>query len=110
MIKTKSIENIEIVTFETDTINALITEQILNEISEIFSHGTPKMIIDLKGVKYIDSSGFGCLLGITRSAKNNYSLVRFCNIDPEIMKVLRMLHLHTVLSISHGIEECISDF
>jgi len=61
-------------------------------------------------VKYIDSSGFGCLLGITKSARNNYSTVRFCNIDPEIMKVLTMLHLHTVFSIFPGVEESVRSF
>ena len=102
--------DIVIVTFETDTLNALVSEHILNEISDLLASGAPKLIVDLKGVKYIDSSGFGCLLGITRSAKNNYSQVRFCNIDHEIMKTLRMLHLHTVLNISATLEVCITSF
>ena len=110
MIKTENIDNIDIVTLNTDTLNALVSEQIRQEISDLFVNGTPKLIVDLRGVKYIDSSGFGCLLGITRSAKNNYSVVKFCNIDTEIMKVLKMLHLHTVLNIFPSLEDCISSF
>ncbi|MFO7575881.1 MAG: STAS domain-containing protein [Bacteroidales bacterium] len=110
MIKTENIDNIDIVTLDTDTLNALVSEQIRQEVSDLFLNGTPKLILDLRGVKYVDSSGFGCLLGITRSAKNNYSVVKFCNIDPEIMKVLKMLHLHTVLNIFPNLEKCISSF
>jgi anti-anti-sigma factor len=110
MIKTENIDNITVVTLDTETLNALISEQIRQEVSDLFLSGTPKLIVDLQGIKYIDSSGFGCLLGITRSAKTNYSVVRFCNVDPDIMKVLKMLHLHTVLNIFPSLKECINSF
>lgn len=110
MITTEKSGSIEIVTLATDTINALVSDGIRKEVTEMFENGTSKMVIDLNGIKYIDSSGFGCLLAITRSAKNNYAQVKFCNIHPDVNKILKILHLHTVFSIFPTREECIASF
>ncbi|MBM3420036.1 MAG: STAS domain-containing protein [Bacteroidetes bacterium] len=110
MIKSERSGNVEVVTLEIDTINALVADEIRKEVSGMFENGTSRMVINLKGVKYIDSSGFGCLLAITRSAKNNFGTVIFCNIEPEVQKVLEMLHLHTVFNICSSLEESINSF
>lgn len=110
MIITEKAGNIEILRLATENLNALVSEEIKNDVTELFENGTSRLIVDLDGVKYIDSSGFGALLAITRNAKNNFGVVKFCNIDPGVMKVLEMLHLHTVFNIFPNRESCIASF
>ena len=68
------------------------------------THSNSKVIIDLKGVEYIDSSGFGCFLAAMRTARNNYGVLKFANPEPRIMELFQMLHLHTVFQISDDLE------
>jgi anti-anti-sigma factor len=88
----------------------LITETVKEKITAHIEEGHFKLIIDLKDVKYIDSSGFGCLLSVSRSAKSNFCVLKFCCVTPEVMKVLELLHLHTVFSIYPDRESCIAAF
>jgi anti-sigma B factor antagonist len=107
MINIERKDKIDIITFKVDKINALITEDLRNEIVKVFESGNSKVIIDLKGVKYIDSSGFGCLLSVMKTARNNYGILKFVNPEPPVMQVLKTLNLHTVFDIYNDIDVCL---
>jgi anti-sigma B factor antagonist len=107
MINIERIDKIDIITFKVDKINALITEDLRNEIVKVFESGNSKVIIDLKGVNYIDSSGFGCLLSVMKTARNNYGILKFVNPEPAVMQVLKTLNLHTVFDIYNDIDVCL---
>lgn len=106
MINIEKRDKIDIITFTVDKINALMTEDLRNEIIKVFESGNSKVILDLKGVKYIDSSGFGCLLSVMKTAKNHYSILKFVNPEPSVMQVLKTLNLHTVFDIYDDIDVC----
>jgi anti-sigma B factor antagonist len=107
MINIEKRDKIDIVTFSVDKINALITDEIREEINKLFGNGTSKVILDLKGVHYIDSSGFGCLLSVLKSARNNYCVLKLAEPEPAVMQVLQTLHLHTVFEIFDDLDACI---
>lgn len=107
MINIEKRDKIDIITFKVDKINALMTEDLRNEIVKVFEGGNSKVVLDLKGVKYIDSSGFGCLLSIMKSARNNYSIIKFANPEPSVMQILITLNLHTVFDIYDDIDVCL---
>jgi anti-sigma B factor antagonist len=98
---------IDIITFSVDKINALITEDVRNEISRLFENANSRVVIDLKGVKYIDSSGFGCFLSIMKAARNNYGIIKFASPEPAVMEVFKTLHLDTVFEIHENRDECV---
>jgi anti-anti-sigma factor len=68
------------------------------------------VIIDLKGVEYIDSSGFGCFLSLMKDARNNYGILKFVNPEPKVMELFQTLYLHTVFQIYDDIDTCIRSF
>lgn len=107
MINIEKRDKIDIITFTIDRINALITDEIREEIAGVFRNGNSKVIIDLKGVRYIDSTGFGCLLSILRTARNNYGVLKLANPEPAVMEVLKTLNLHTVFEIYDDIDACV---
>jgi anti-anti-sigma factor len=107
MIRIERRDKIDIITFTVDKINALMTDEIRDKINIVFENVNPKVIIDLSGVNYIDSSGFGCFLSIMKTAKNNYGILKFTNPEPSVMKVLQTLNLHTVFEIYDDLEICL---
>jgi len=110
MIRIEKKEKIDILTFSINKINALVTEDIQNEILKVLDNNNPKLIIDLTGVEYIDSSGFGCFLSVMKAARSNYGVLKFANPEPRVMDLFITLHLHTVFHIYDNIEECIRSF
>ena len=107
MINIEKRDKINIVTFKTDTINALITDEIRDQIIKIFEASNSKVIIDLSGVRHIDSMGFASFLSIRKTARNNFGTLKFVNPSPSVMEVLRILHLNTVFDIYEDLDECI---
>ena len=98
---------IDVITFTVEKINALITEDVRNEISRLFENPNSRVVIDLKGVQYIDSSGFGCFLSIMKTARNNYGMIKFASPEPAVMEVFKTLHLNTVFEIYDNRDECV---
>jgi anti-anti-sigma factor len=110
MIDIRKQDKIDIVSFSVEKINALITDEIREAVSKVFDTAHSRVIIDLRGVSYIDSSGFGCFLSIMKSARNNYGILKFANPEPAIMDLFRMLQLHTVFQIYDEVDDCIRSF
>lgn len=98
---------VDVITFSVDKINALITEEIRNEIGKLFDNPNSRVAIDLSGVHYIDSSGFGCFLSIMKAARNNYGTIKFACPEPAVMEVFKTLHLDTVFEIYEDRNECV---
>jgi anti-sigma B factor antagonist len=107
MINIEKRDKIDIISFTVNKIDAMISDDIRERINKVFDNSNSKVIIDLKGVNYIDSSGFGCFLSAMRAARNNYGVLKFANPEPRIMELLETLHLHTVLQIYDDLDACI---
>ncbi len=107
MIIVEKRDHTDIISFSIDRINALITDELRNQISKVIQNGSQRIIINLKNVKYIDSSGFGCLLSILKAAKNNYCIVKYASPEPEVAEVLKTLHLDTVFEIFDDLDQCV---
>ena len=107
MISIERRDGIDIIAFTIDRINALITDELRDEIGKVFKNGSAKVIVCLKNVKYIDSSGFGCLLSIMKTAKNNYCTMKFASPEPDVMEVLKTLNLNTVFEIYDDLDQCV---
>jgi anti-anti-sigma factor len=110
MINLEKRNNIGIISFSVNRINALISDEIRDQIVKVFENSSSKVIVDLKGVNYIDSSGFGCFLSVMKAAKNNYGTLKFANAEPAVQALFETLHLHTVFEIYKDTEECIRSF
>jgi anti-anti-sigma factor len=110
MVNIEKKDRIDIVTFSVSKINALISDEIREAISKVFDNSNSRVIIDLRGVHYIDSTGFGCFLSIMKTARNSYGILKFASPEPAIMELFRTLHLHTVFQIYDDMDSCISSF
>ena len=84
MVNFEKRDNVEVMTFTVNKINALIADDIRDQIIKVFENANAKLVIDLRGVEYIDSSGFGCFLSSFKAARNNYGTLKFANDEPSV--------------------------
>ena len=107
MINIERRDKIDIISFTVNKIDALITDEIRQSINKLFDNAHSKAIINLKGVEYIDSSGFSCFLSAHRAARNSFGTIKIANPEPKILELFHTLHLHTVFQIYDDLETCI---
>lgn len=112
MINVEKLENnIDHVSFSSlEKFDALIADDIKYQLVKLFEVPNARVIIDLEGIKYIDSSGFGCLLTTMKAARNNYGTLKICNIESQILSLFKSLQLHSVFDLQYDLESCINSF
>ncbi|MBN2485587.1 MAG: STAS domain-containing protein [Bacteroidales bacterium] len=111
MLKVEKINNVTVAQFENvDRFNALITEPVKEELKSLFDKPETKLVLNLQGIKFIDSSGFGVFLSIMKTAANNHGQFKICNIGKEVMELFKLLQLHNVFEIFDNRDDCVASF
>lgn len=111
MLKVENINGVTIVDFDSiDRFNALITEPVKDQLKSLFKNSGTKLLLDLEGVKFIDSSGFGVFLSVMKTAAGNHGHFKICNISSEVMELFKLLQLHNVFEIFNSREEGIASY
>jgi anti-sigma B factor antagonist len=90
------------VTGEIDIYTApLFKQAVVNMVSE----GTKDVIIDLAGVTFMDSSGFGTLLGATKRLRPEGGGLHLAGANSTIQRMLRLTRLDTIMQVYGSVEE-----
>jgi anti-sigma B factor antagonist len=111
MLKIEKINNITVVRFDNiDRFNALITEPVKEDLKSFFNNEGTRLILNLEGIKYIDSSGFGVFLSILKTATNSKGQFRICGISAEVMELFKLLQLHNVFTLYRTLDDCLESF
>ena len=111
MLKVEKINNVTTVRFNNvDRFNALISEPVKEQLKALFKSPDTKLVLNLDGIRFIDSSGFGVFLSIMKTAANNHGHFKICNIGDEVMELFKLLQLHNVFEIYDSVEDCVNSF
>jgi len=111
MLKNETQNGVEILSFDNvNKLNILIAQTLKEEVAQYLTKANTKLILDLEGIEYVDSSGFGALLSILRNAKNKDSQFKICNVSPDVMELVKLLQLHNVFDICDNIDDCLKSF
>lgn len=111
MIKVEDKNGILVALFsDEDRFNALITEPVKEKLLPYFSKPNTRLVLNLEGIKFIDSSGFSVFLSLMKAANNNYGQLKICNVHPEVKELFKVLQLHNVFELYDSLDECIESF
>ncbi len=111
MLSIENVNGVVVVAFKNvNRFNALISEPVKEEIKSYYSAPNTRLILDLDGITFIDSSGFGTFLSIMKTANNNFGFFKICNISEEVMELFKLLQLHNVFEIYNTKEDALKSF
>lgn len=111
MVVTKKVDDILVISFKNlNKLNILIAQAVKEDLAPYINIPNNKLILDLTGVEYIDSSGFGVLLSILRSSRKNNTTFKMCNIAGELMELIKLLKLQNIFDIYNDLDSCIDSF
>jgi anti-anti-sigma factor len=83
---------------------------IRQKISELAAAGHLKIVLDLKDVFYIDSTGLGALVGGYVTLQNKKGTVKLVNPNKRNAELLLMTQLHTVFEVFDHLDDAINSF
>src|SRR6202049_3499954 len=76
------------------------TVALREKVKGLLGEGKKKLVLDLKNVGMIDSSGLGALVAAHSSAKSGGATLRLCNLGSKTNQLLQITKLVTVFEVS----------
>ena len=79
-------------------------------LSSIFDRGQSRLLIDLNGVAYIDSSGMGTLIAAMKQARAAGGDVRLCGLQDDVRAIFEMTRVVQAMSIHPTRQEALASW
>ena len=69
------------------------------KVKSLIGEGKKQIVLDMKNIDYVDSSGLGALVAAHLSANTQGAAMRLCNLGRKFSKVLQLTKLMTVFQV-----------
>ena len=74
--------------FQVNRLNTLFSELVKEQLKELVEETGIKVVFNLEGISFIDTSGFEVLQNITRACQEYGSEFKFCNLSDDVKELL----------------------
>lgn len=90
-----------------DTLTATELEQVIDS---LLRRGRYKIVIDLAGVDYISSAGWGIFISHIKDVRANDGDIKLANMLPDVHEIFELLEFDKVLQVHGSLDEAVDDF
>jgi anti-sigma B factor antagonist len=90
-----------------ENLNSLLAPMLKSELVTLNAEGANNIILDMKNVKYTDSSGLSSILVGNRICNNDNGTFVLTNLNDHVAKLIHISQLESILNITPTIEEAI---
>lgn len=97
--KEKKITTIEVSLGGISKLSVININKINYDLIALASKPKTKVLINLNGVKFIDSTGFNCLNELSQLAKEQQSAIELIGVEPEVLELIHLVKKHSELDI-----------
>jgi anti-sigma B factor antagonist len=109
-IAIREVDHVTIVDLDGRIVLGDETEQLRSAVRELIAKGKKKIILNLAGVDYIDSSGVGELVASFTAVRNAGGELKLLNLTQKVHDVLNVTKLYTVFDIKDDEFKAVKSF
>lgn len=95
------------VTGDVDVSNA---DRLRDALDRVLANGEDRLVVDLRGVPFMDSTGLGVLVGRLKVMRARRGSMRLVCVAHGMLRVLSITGLDTVFPLHESVEEALSAF
>ncbi|MEY3249720.1 MAG: hypothetical protein RL742_1763 [Bacteroidota bacterium] len=92
---------------EEENLNSVIAPALKSEFIFLNQEGIPNLILDMSGVKFVDSSGLSAILTAHRLWKDQGCFVLAGPLNPLVTKLIEISRLDSILIITPTVSEAV---
>lgn len=94
---------------QDDRLNTMNAPDLKSELVLLHNEGFRNVILDLRSVSIIDSSGLSAFLMAKRLCDGAGGVFTLCELNPHVRKLLEIAQLHKVINILPTLVEAVQD-
>ncbi len=85
-------------------------QELKSTIQEALDHGERKFLIDFSRTGYIDSSGLGALVSISKKVREQGGELRLCGLNEDLRSLFELTKLDTLFAIADTAEQALAGY
>jgi anti-sigma B factor antagonist len=109
-ITTENNAGITILLVREDRFDANNSDELKAEFHRLFDSGSKDLIVDLKKVLFIDSSGLGVLVSGYKNAAILHGALKLSNLQPQVKSMFELTRLHKVFDIFLTVDDALESY
>jgi anti-sigma B factor antagonist len=102
--------NVMVVVVKEERLDAHNSDRLKQELGRLFEEGRTNVVVDLKEVRFIDSSGLGALVSGFKNASAKQAALKLSSLQSQVKSMFELTRLHRVFDIYTTIDEAIEAF
>ena len=109
-IKTEPNGKVLVLMVREERLDAHNSDELKVEMNRLFESGTKELLVDLKEVRFIDSSGLGVLVSGFKNASTHQGSIKLCSLQTQVKSMFELTRLHRVFDIYQTIDEALESY
>ena len=98
-ISTEEINKTIVIRIDEERLDAHNSGELKVVMQQLFEDGNLILLVDLKNVRFIDSSGLGALVSGFKNATVNHGILKLSSLQPQVKSMFELTRLHRVFEI-----------
>lgn len=99
-----------IISVMEERLDAHNSENLKSEMNRLFEVGIKDIIIDLKEVRFIDSSGLGVLVSGYKNASTRQGSLKLAGLQAQVKSMFELTRLHRVFDIYQTVDGALESY
>ena len=95
----ESRDAVTLIQIQEERLDAHNSSELKGQMLTLFEEGKNNMIVELKGGRFIDSSGRGALVSGYKNASARNGNLKLCGLQPQVESMFELTRLHRVFEI-----------
>lgn len=109
-LKTEKKNDIMVINVKEERLDAHNSGDLKSEMQKLFEEGTKNILVDLKDVRFIDSSGLGALVSGFKNAISHQGSLKLSSLQPQVKSMFELTRLHRVFEIFASTAEALDNY
>jgi anti-sigma B factor antagonist len=110
ILKIEEQGQVVLIEIKEERLDAHNSGELKAEMLKLFDEGKNNILIDLKDVRFVDSSGLGSLVSGFKNASARNGNLKLCGLQPQVKSMFELTRLHRVFEIFPGVDEAMASF
>lgn len=106
---TETVNGVTVVTLQVETLDASNAKAFKTGLAAVLAPGA-KLIFDMKGVRFVDSSGLGALLSCLRQVHSSGGDLKLCDMAKAVRALFELVRMNRIFEIYNSRDEALRSY
>ncbi len=109
-LKAKEVDGVVVIELKGNLMGGPDSQKFRNLLHKLLDEGKNKVVVDVKGVKFMNSAGLGTLIGGLTTMKNGGGDLKIANPTDKIESLLMITRLIKVFETYNSVDEAVASY